>query len=56
MAGYVRFQIAGTHILADIRMAQGRLREATEIYERSLRLATEAGRNLSGERRTCTWG
>ena len=42
-AGYSQFQIVGVHILADIRMAQGRLREAERIYEQSFRLATEQG-------------
>ena len=38
------FAISGTFILADIRMAQGRLREAIRIYEQSLQLATEQGK------------
>lgn len=42
-AGNVLFAITGTYILADIRMAQGRLREAIRTYERSLQLATEQG-------------
>lgn len=41
MAGHTRFQIAGTYILADIRIAQGRLREAVRTYEQSLRIAEE---------------
>ena len=43
VAGYTQFEIVSVHILADIRVAQGRLREAERIYERSLRLATEQG-------------
>ncbi len=42
-AGYTQFQIVSVHILADIRMAQGRLHEAERTYEQSLRLATEQG-------------
>ncbi len=48
MAGHTRFQIAGTHILADIRIAQGRLREAVRTYEQSLRLVTEQGEPVWG--------
>ena len=48
MAGDIRFQISGTYILADIRMAQGRLREAVRTYEQSLQLATEQGEPVSG--------
>lgn len=48
MAGHTRFQIAGTHILADIRIAQGRLREAARTYEQSLRVATERGEPVWG--------
>jgi LuxR family maltose regulon positive regulatory protein len=48
MAGHTRFQIVGTHILADIRIAQGRLHEAVRTYERSLRLATEHGEPVWG--------
>ncbi|MBA3641774.1 MAG: tetratricopeptide repeat protein [Acidobacteria bacterium] len=43
MAGLTQFQIISAHILADIRIAQGRLHEAERIYEQSLRLATEHG-------------
>ena len=46
--GHVRFQIAGTHILADIRVAQGRLREAVRTYEQSLRIATQQGEPVWG--------
>jgi LuxR family transcriptional regulator, maltose regulon positive regulatory protein len=41
MAGYTQFQNSGVHILADIRIAQGRLNEAQRIYEQALRLAAE---------------
>src|SRR5215210_200010 len=47
-AGHIRFQIVGTYILADIRIAQGRLHEAVRTYERSLRLATEHGEPVWG--------
>ena len=48
MTGHVRFQIAGTYILADIRIAQGRLREAVRTYEQSLQVATEQGEPVWG--------
>ena len=41
--------------LADIRIAQGRLRDAMRTYERALRAGDRAGRAACcGERRTCT--
>jgi LuxR family maltose regulon positive regulatory protein len=43
MAGNILFAISGTSVLADIRMAQGRLHEAVSTYEQSLQLATEQG-------------
>jgi LuxR family maltose regulon positive regulatory protein len=43
MAGNFHFAIGGTFVLADIRMAQGRLHEAVRIYERTLQLALEQG-------------
>ena len=43
MAGNILFAISFTFILADIRMAQGRLYEAVSTYERSLQLATGQG-------------
>jgi LuxR family maltose regulon positive regulatory protein len=46
MAGNFHFAISGTYGLADIRMTQGRLREAVRTYERSLRLALEQGEPL----------
>ncbi len=48
MTGHVRFQIAVTYILADIRIAQGRLNEAVRTYEQSLQLATEQGEPVWG--------
>ena len=42
-AGYMQFQVVSVHILADIRLAQGRLREAERIYQRTLDIATEQG-------------
>jgi LuxR family maltose regulon positive regulatory protein len=41
MAGNILVAIGGTFVLADIRMAQGRLHEAVRTYERSLQLAEE---------------
>ena len=42
-AGYIADAVGGVIALADIRIAQGRLREAMRTYERALRLATEQG-------------
>lgn len=39
--GYISDVIGGATTLADIRITQGRLREALSTYERGLRLATE---------------
>ena len=50
MTGYIHLQIMGTPVLADIRTAQGRLREAVSIYEQSLQLA--AGQGGSGRTNT----
>jgi LuxR family maltose regulon positive regulatory protein len=43
MAGNLSDAISGTIALADIRIAQGRLREAMRTYERSLQKALEQG-------------
>ncbi len=43
MAGNTLVAISGTFVLADIRMAQGRLHEAVRTYERSLQLAMAQG-------------
>ena len=43
MTGDVTHSISGAFILADIRTAQGRLREAARIYEESLKLAEDHG-------------
>ncbi|HEX8343705.1 MAG TPA: LuxR C-terminal-related transcriptional regulator [Actinoplanes sp.] len=49
MAGHVSDVIGCTMALADIRIAQGRLREAMSAYERGMRRATEsAGHVLRG--------
>ncbi len=42
-AGYLSDAIGGAIALADIRITQGRLREAMRTYERALHLATEQG-------------
>ncbi|MEZ4594360.1 MAG: tetratricopeptide repeat protein [Chloroflexota bacterium] len=42
-AGNTLYAITGTFILADIRLAQGRLQEAVAIYKRALNLAQAAG-------------
>ena len=47
-AGYVSDAVSGAVTLADLRIVQGRLREAMSTYERGLRLATEATPWLMG--------
>jgi LuxR family maltose regulon positive regulatory protein len=42
-AGYISDVIGGSLTLADIRITQGRLREALSIYERGLQLAIKQG-------------
>lgn len=42
-AGYLQFAISGTYGMADIRLAQGRLREAVRVYEQSLQLVAGQG-------------
>lgn len=42
-AGYIADAVGGVTALADIRIAQGRLREAMSTYERALHLAAEQG-------------
>ena len=42
-SGYITDAVGGAIALADIRIAQGRLREAMGTYERGLRLATKQG-------------
>src|SRR6266567_1639047 len=46
MAGHISDAIGCSIALADIRMAQGRLREAMSTYERGLQLATEQGAHV----------
>jgi LuxR family maltose regulon positive regulatory protein len=49
LAGQITFAISGTYGLADIRIAQGRLRDAIQIYERSLQLAlAQEGASIRG--------
>ena len=43
MAGHISDAVGGAIALADIRISQGRLREAIRTYEHALRLATEHG-------------
>ncbi|MDX1522737.1 MAG: hypothetical protein R3264_14005, partial [Anaerolineae bacterium] len=47
-AGHLSDALGCAIALADIRLAQGRLREAVSIYERGLKLATEQGGPLRG--------
>ncbi len=42
-AGNIAFAISGTYGLADIRVVQGRLRDAVHTYEQSLKLAKQHG-------------
>ncbi|MCC6604490.1 MAG: tetratricopeptide repeat protein [Anaerolineae bacterium] len=42
-AGNTLYAITGAFILADIRLAQGQLRQAVAVYERALQLAQESG-------------
>ena len=42
-AGQIPFALSGTYGLADIRIAQGRLQEAVQTYERALQLAKAQG-------------
>jgi LuxR family transcriptional regulator, maltose regulon positive regulatory protein len=42
-AGYISDAVGGSIALADIRIAQGRLREAMRTYEHALQLAAEQG-------------
>ena len=47
--------IGGAIALADIRIAQGRLREAMRTYEQALQLRRPSrARRSCGERQTCT--
>ena len=48
VAGYTQFQITSVHILAEIRIVQGRLHEAERIYEQALRLAAEQANPVWG--------
>lgn len=43
LAGNISDVVGGTLALADIRIAQSRLREAMHVYERALQFATEQG-------------
>ena len=43
LAGSIAFALSGTYGLADIRVAQGRLRAAIATYEGALQLVEEAG-------------
>ena len=48
-ADHIHFQIVGFVTLADIRMTQGRLREAAHTYEQALQLAKEQGEPMLQE-------
>ena len=55
-AGHISGTLDSAITLADIRIAQGRLREAMRTYEQALQLATEQGEpDTARARRTCTW-
>jgi len=49
LAGHDLDAVRGTFVLGDIRVAQGRLREAVSIYERGLQLAAEAPNPAAAE-------
>ena len=55
-AGHISDALGSAIALADIRIAQGRLREAMRTYEQALQLATGAGRAYCAGRQTCTSG
>ncbi len=44
MAGHVAFAISGAFPLADMRLAQGRMHDAIQVYERSLQLVADGVR------------
>ena len=46
MGGGILYAISGAHVLADIRMVQGRLHEALRTYEQSLQLAADQGESV----------
>ncbi len=46
-AGNLLFALRGTYVLADIRLAQGRLREAIRIYQTSLEQAAAGGEHIA---------
>jgi LuxR family maltose regulon positive regulatory protein len=45
-AGNIPYAVSGTFILADIRVVQGRLHEAIDIYQKALQLAKKRGDSL----------
>ena len=45
-AGNLLFAVRGTYILADIRLAQGRLQDAIRTYEQAIQLAAERGEGV----------
>ena len=45
-AGNIVLPCASTFVLADIRVAQGRLHEAASTYKQSLQLASEQGEHV----------
>ena len=49
MAGNILFAITGTYVLANIRITLGRLRQAFDVYQQSIRLA-------EGQDRFVRWG
>ena len=49
IAGNILFATSATFVLADIRIARGRLHEAVSTYQQSLQLATEQGEPVPRE-------
>jgi LuxR family maltose regulon positive regulatory protein len=54
-AGNISDAISGAMVLADVRIAQGRLHDPARTYGQSLQLATEQASRYCAERRTCRW-
>lgn len=50
LAGNLADATGGTTVLADIRIAQGKLRDAMRLYEESLYLASDGGESIPRER------
>ena len=56
MAGDITQEVGGAFVLADIRTAQGRLREAAGLMSRLCSVRLERAGPCRRQRRTCMWG